>query len=145
MCQVRCGGAQGKPLHLPLWTNKCLKNKIYWNKRKWQPTPVFLPGECHRQRSLVGYSPWGCKESDTTERLNFHFLTFRAYLLLLTKSDRQNILLNFCQRQKSRVVVFLFCFEKDHPVIGHVSSNRADSIACVSPPVKPKQYSMNEN
>ena len=33
----------------------------------WQPTPVFLPGEPHGQRSLVGYSPWGCKESDTTE------------------------------------------------------------------------------
>ena len=37
-----------------------------WN-RKWQPTPVFLPGKFHGQRSLAGYSPWGCKESDTTE------------------------------------------------------------------------------
>ena len=36
-------------------------------RRKWQPTPVFLPGESHRQRNLEGYSPWGCKESDTTE------------------------------------------------------------------------------
>ena len=35
-----------------------------------QPTPVFLPGEFHGQRSLVGYSPWGCKESDTTEQLS---------------------------------------------------------------------------
>ena len=35
----------------------------------WLPTPVFLPGEFHGQRSLVGYSPWGRKESDTTERL----------------------------------------------------------------------------
>ena len=34
---------------------------------KWQPTPVLLPGESHRQRSLANYSPWGCKESDTTE------------------------------------------------------------------------------
>ena len=41
-------------------------------RRKWQPTPVFLPGESHGWRSLVDYSPWGCKESDTTERLNFH-------------------------------------------------------------------------
>ena len=32
------------------------------------PTPVFLPGESHGQRNLVGYSPWGCKEPDTTER-----------------------------------------------------------------------------
>ena len=38
--------------------------------RKRQPTPVFLPGKAHGQRSLVGYSPWGCKESDTTEQLN---------------------------------------------------------------------------
>ena len=37
-------------------------------RRAWQPTPVFLPGESHRQRSLVGYSPWDCKESDTTCR-----------------------------------------------------------------------------
>ena len=36
-------------------------------RRKWQPTPVFLPGKSHGWRSLVGYSPWGCKESDTTE------------------------------------------------------------------------------
>ena len=42
-------------------------------RRKWQPTPVFWPGESHGQRSLVGYSPWGRKESDTTERLHFHF------------------------------------------------------------------------
>ena len=38
-------------------------------RRKWQPTPVFLPEESHGQRSLAGYSPWGCKELDTTERL----------------------------------------------------------------------------
>ena len=45
--------------------------KIPW-RREWQPTPVLLPGESHRQRSLVGYSPWGLKESDTTERLSMH-------------------------------------------------------------------------
>ena len=44
--------------------------KIPW-RRKWQPTPVFLPGESHGGRSLVGYSPWGRKESDTTELLHF--------------------------------------------------------------------------
>ena len=42
--------------------------EIPW-RRKWPLTPVFLPGESHGQRSLVGYSPWTCKESDTTERL----------------------------------------------------------------------------
>ena len=39
-------------------------------RRKWQPTPVFLPGKSQGQRSLVDYSPWGHKESDTTEWLN---------------------------------------------------------------------------
>ena len=43
--------------------------KIPWG-RKWQPTPVFLPGKFHRQRSLAGYSPWGHRESDTTEQLS---------------------------------------------------------------------------
>ena len=38
------------------------------------PTPVLLPGKSHGWRSLVGYSPWGCEESDTTERLHLHFL-----------------------------------------------------------------------
>ena len=38
---------------------------------KWQPTPVLLPGESHGGRSLVGYSSWGRKESDTTEQLHF--------------------------------------------------------------------------
>ena len=42
-------------------------------RRKWQSTPVLLPGKSHGQRSPVGYSPWGCKESDTTEQLHFHF------------------------------------------------------------------------
>ena len=67
------GGTSGKelPMHLPMqeasrhgfdpWVGK-----IPW-RIKWQPTPVFLPGESHGQRNLVGYSPWGCKESDTTE------------------------------------------------------------------------------
>ena len=47
--------------------------KIPW--RKWQPTPVFLPGEFHGQRILAGYSPQGRKESDTTEGLTFSLFT----------------------------------------------------------------------
>ena len=53
--------------------------KIPW-RRKWQPTPVFLPGESHGRRSLVGYSPQGRKESDTTERL--HSLTHSLTVIL---------------------------------------------------------------
>ena len=44
---------------------------IPW-RRKWQPTPVFLPRESHGQRSLAGYSPWDRKESDTTEQPHLH-------------------------------------------------------------------------
>ena len=42
-------------------------------RRQWHPTPVLLPGKSHGRRSLVGCSPWVHTESDTTERLNFHF------------------------------------------------------------------------
>ena len=56
--------------------------KIPW-RRTWQPTPVFLPGKSHGQRSLAGYSPRGDKESDTTERLTLsHFLICRMWLLI---------------------------------------------------------------
>ena len=42
-------------------------------QRQWQLTPELLPGKSHGQRSLVGCSPWGRQESDTTKRLHFHF------------------------------------------------------------------------
>ena len=42
-------------------------------RRQWHPTPVLFPGKSHGQRSLVGCSPWGLEQSDTTERLHFHF------------------------------------------------------------------------
>ena len=42
-------------------------------RKRWHPTPVLLPGKPHGRRSLVGCSPWGREESDTTERLHFHF------------------------------------------------------------------------
>ena len=70
------------PLGLPWWLRRqsirlqCGRpgfdpwvRKIPW-RRKWQPTPVLLPGEFHGQKSLVGYSPWGRKESDMTEWLH---------------------------------------------------------------------------
>ena len=52
-------------------------------RRKWQPTPVFLPGESHGQRSLVGYSPWGHKESDTTEWLTHTFVSIFSNLIFI--------------------------------------------------------------
>ena len=45
---------------------------LYWRRQR-HPTPVLLPGESHGWRSLVGCSPWGREESDTTERLHLHF------------------------------------------------------------------------
>ena len=57
ICQYR----RHKRHWFDLWVGK-----IPW-RRKWQLTPVFLPGESHGQRSLAGYSPWSCKELDTTE------------------------------------------------------------------------------
>ena len=44
---------------------------VWYRHKKWQPTPVLLPGKSHGWRSLEGCSPWGRKESDTTERLHF--------------------------------------------------------------------------
>ena len=60
---------------MPFWICFCHHYNIFlWKpehqrRRKWEPTPVFLPGESHGQRSLAGYSPRGHKESDMTERL----------------------------------------------------------------------------
>ena len=66
------GGSDGKRMclqcrrpRLDPWVRK-----IPW-RRKWQPTPVFLPGKSHGWRSLAGYSPWGHMESDAIEQLHF--------------------------------------------------------------------------
>ena len=56
--------------------------KIPW-QRAWQPTSVFLPGESHGQRSLVGYSPQGCKELDMTERRSTTYIL--TGLLVISK------------------------------------------------------------
>ena len=52
--------------NLPVIQERQETQKIPW-RRKWQTTPVFLPEKFYRQRILAGYSPWGCKELDTTE------------------------------------------------------------------------------
>ena len=48
-------------------------NLDYYQRRQWHPTPVLLPGKSHGRRNLVGCSPWGIEESDTTEWLHFIF------------------------------------------------------------------------
>ena len=57
------------------WVGKILR------RRKWQPTPVLLPGKSHGWKSLVGYSPWGRKESDTTKRLHLTKSIFLMQIL----------------------------------------------------------------
>ena len=52
---------------------KCLSLEDWDWRRQWHPTLVLLPGKSHGRRSLVGCGPWGHEESDTTERLHFHF------------------------------------------------------------------------
>ena len=70
-CLVQDGGPSGKE---PTWPCKSYKKwqfdpwveKSPW-RREWQPTPLFLPGKSHGQRSLADYSPWGHRESDMTK------------------------------------------------------------------------------
>ena len=71
------GDSDGKRIHLQgrrpgfnPWVGK-----IPWG-REWLPTPVFLPGESHGQRTLEGHSPWDNKETDTTEQLTLSFSVF---------------------------------------------------------------------
>ena len=59
----------GMHISPPFWTSLPLSRR-----RRWHPTPVVLPGESHGRRSLVGCSPWGREESNTTEQLHFHAL-----------------------------------------------------------------------
>ena len=59
-----------KSLHMVIEAMK-LKDAYSLEGKLWQPTPILLPGESHRGESLVGYSPWGWKESDVTELLHF--------------------------------------------------------------------------
>ena len=76
-------------------------------RRKWQLTPVFLPGESHGQRILVGYKPWGHKELDMTERLNWTELnTVKGFGVIKAKVD----FLKFC------------CFFYDPTDIGNLIS-----------------------
>ena len=56
------------------WARKILQ------RREWLPTPLFLPEESHEQRSLAGYSPWGCKDSNTTEQLTLSLFMCIIYM-----------------------------------------------------------------
>ena len=59
---------------------KPLVRKMPW-RRDWLPIPVFLPEKSHGQRSLAGYSPWGRKELDTTERLTLLYSVYPSLIM----------------------------------------------------------------
>ena len=61
------------PYHSPMNSPTFHATTQIRGRRQWHSTPVLLPGKSHGWRSLVGCSPWGRLESDTTERLHFHF------------------------------------------------------------------------
>ena len=63
----------GSHYHLKLY-HLCADSSTVRRRRQWQPTPALLPGKSHGWRSLVGCSPWGHRESDTTEQLHLHTL-----------------------------------------------------------------------
>ena len=70
---------------------------MHW-RRKWKPTPVFLPGKFHRQRGLVGYSLWGRQESDMTEQLTLSHLD-SSYIYL--KKSEVDFIFKWVQTTKS--------------------------------------------
>ena len=76
--RVRTQGVGGKKTYtVATWRNK------------WQSTSVFLPGKFHGQRSLAGYSPWSCKESDTTEWLSMHIMEHNTKVTISVTSPSQ--------------------------------------------------------
>ena len=97
--------------------------KIPW-RRKWQPTPVFLPGESHGQRTLLGYSPWGRKESDTTERLHFLSLSFLHWGGTILHSHDQSMRVPVHSITKDYVVKPLTFYQSDKwEIVSHFSFN----------------------
>ena len=74
--RLQCGRPGCDP-----WVGKILR------RRKWQPTPLFLPGESHGQRSLAGYIPRGLKESDKSEPLSLplHVMILKSKLTVIIK------------------------------------------------------------
>ena len=82
-------------------------------EKEMEPTPVLLLGKFHGQRSLVSYSPWGCKELDTTERLHFTSLQAegRQDLCIITNNPHVNLIskykFNFKKLHQSHVMFYL--------------------------------------
>ena len=86
------GDSEGKEsVNLPIIQETWVQS-LGWEdpwRREWQPTPIFLPGQSHGQRSLADYSPWGCKESDTTD--NWHTLSHTVICKWMSKIKRYKL------------------------------------------------------
>ena len=109
-------------------------------RRKWQPTPVFMPEESHGQRSLIGYSPWGHKESDMTERLHFHLTPLQVGATHLPKVAGQTALENqgligqrasqeclFCHRRPAQQITLWGITYSTHH---HTHTHRHTHLRC---------------
>ena len=114
------------------WRKNTLKEnyKFYVRKmpwrRKWQPTPVLLPGESHGERSLVGYNPWGRKESDTTKWLHFTSL-HGLYIAKWMASTQRTVYLH--PWNLYRLCICLVAKEYPWPQIYLICSWEADSFS----------------
>ena len=115
-------------------TSLSLFTFLHW-RRKWQPTPVLLPGESHGRRSLVGYSPWGCKESDTTERLHFTSCFKKVIRDTFCLSVSANILKNFPGKNTGAGCHFLLqCMKvKSESEVTRLCPTLSDPMDCSLP------------
>ena len=97
--------------------------KILW-RRKWQPSPVLLPGKFHEPKSLIGYSPWGRKELDMTEQLHFTSLYTLLYIKEIINKDL--IYSTGTSTQYSIITYMGKAYEKQCTVLSH--SVTSDSL-----------------
>ena len=101
--------------------------------RKWQSTPTLLPGKSHGQRILIGYSPWGRKELDTTEQLHFHFHCMLSIRINLQQKLKQ-------RTQVNSLAVQRLGFAPSLPMaqVGELKSHKpqAPTPTCVPPTEK---------
>ena len=114
----------GRPRFYP-WVGK-----IPW-RRVWQTTPVFLPGESHGQRSPVGYSPWGRKESDRTEQLTLSLSQAKHWTKCLQRNYKTAITLH--HRDYNWVELGLKRDLKDNPGSSHTQAHPGAKTLPVTP------------
>ena len=108
-------------------------------RRKWQPTPVFLPGKSHGWSSLAGYSPWGCKELDMTEQLTHKDKKTKGQREKVWNENQHTI-----KRRKADLGVGRMHFVPHHLLLGsplwctlHVSLSLLMAARCIRELISP--------